>query len=276
MSASVAYHLGTVHRGAQGFAEFATAEAELEDEVPIYIYDRLDEPTRGMLEDTLAYAEGGESAVCFASGMAAISAALGVATQAGAEIVAHHTLYGCTSSLLTHWLPHFGVRVRFADLRYAESFTQAVTPHTRVVYFETPVNPTLDLIDIAQVRLPRAASRCSRSSGSLSGPSSATVWWRSTTLRQCVGHGSKTKSAKSCSCARRRRKPLQSNPENAATARTRSRRRSAGRKAVLAPQRPENAARTGANASAWMQATRKNVQSSKSGSARSAKTLRRA
>lgn len=152
MSASVAYRLGTVHRGAQGFAEFATAEAELEDEAPIYLYDRLDEPTRGMLEDNLAYAEGGACAVCFASGMAAISAALGVTTQAGAEIVAHHTLYGCTYSLLTHWLPRFGVRVQFADLRYAESFTQAVTPHTRVVYFETPVNPTLDLIDIAQVR----------------------------------------------------------------------------------------------------------------------------
>jgi hypothetical protein len=59
MSASVASRPGTVHRGAPGFAEFATAEAALDDEAPIYIYDRLDEPTRGMLEGTLAYAEGG-------------------------------------------------------------------------------------------------------------------------------------------------------------------------------------------------------------------------
>ena len=58
MSASVAYRLGTVHRGAQGFAEFATAEAELQGEAPIYLYNRLDEPTRGMLEDNLAYADG--------------------------------------------------------------------------------------------------------------------------------------------------------------------------------------------------------------------------
>jgi methionine-gamma-lyase len=152
VSASAAYRLGSVHRGAQGFVEFASEEADLSGQVPIYIYDRLDEPTRGMLEENLAYAEGGETAVCFASGMAAISAATGVTTKAGDEIVAHHTMYGCTYSLFTNWLPRFGVRVRFADLCKAESFSQAVTDQTRVVYFETPVNPTLDLIDIAQVR----------------------------------------------------------------------------------------------------------------------------
>ena len=152
MSASAAYRLGSVHRGVQGFVEFASEEADLSGHVPIYIYDRLDEPTRGMLEENLAYAESGETAVCFASGMAAISAALGVTTQAGDEIVAHHTVYGCTYSLLTTWLPRFGVHVKFADLLQAESFAQAVTDRTRVVYFETPVNPTLDLIDIAQVR----------------------------------------------------------------------------------------------------------------------------
>jgi len=152
MSASAAYRLGSVHRGAQGFVDFASDGAELSGDVPIYIYDRLDEPTRGMLEENLAYAEGGQMAVCFASGMAAISAAIGVTAKAGDEIVAHHTLYGCTYSLFTNWLPRFGVQVRFADLRDAESFHQAVTQRTRVVYFETPVNPTLDLIDIAQVK----------------------------------------------------------------------------------------------------------------------------
>ena len=152
MSASAAYRLGTVHRGAQGFEEFATDEIEEEPHPPIYIYDRLDEPTRGMLEDHLAEAEGGDMAVCFASGMAAISAAIGVTTQAGDEIVAHHTLYGCTYSLFTTWLPRFGVNVRFADLRDEASVAQAITDRTRVVYGETPVNPTLDLIDVAQVK----------------------------------------------------------------------------------------------------------------------------
>jgi methionine-gamma-lyase len=152
ISASAAFRLGSVHRGAQGFVEFASEEAGMSGHMPIYIYDRLDEPTRSMLEENLAYAEGGETCVSFASGMAAISAALGVTTKAGDEILAHHTLYGCTYSLMTNWLPRSGVEVRFADLRDERSFKEALTPATRVVYFETPVNPTLDLIDIAEVR----------------------------------------------------------------------------------------------------------------------------
>lgn len=152
ISASAAYRLGSVHRGAQGFVEFASDEADVKGHIPIYIYDRLDEPTRGMLEENLAYAEGGETAVTFATGMAAISAALGITCTTGTEIVAHHTLYGCTYSLLTNWLPRFGITTKFADLRDEASFKAAITEHTRVVYFETPVNPTLDLIDIAAVR----------------------------------------------------------------------------------------------------------------------------
>jgi cystathionine beta-lyase/cystathionine gamma-synthase len=152
ISASAAYRLGSVHRGAQGFVEFASDEADVKGHVPIYIYDRLDEPTRGMLEEHLAYAEGGETAVTFATGMAAISAALGITNKAGTEIVAHHTLYGCTYSLMTNWLPRFGITTKFADLRDERSFKAAITNRTRVVYFETPVNPTLHLIDISMVR----------------------------------------------------------------------------------------------------------------------------
>lgn len=152
VSASTAYRLGSVDRGAQGFNEFASDEAEQHGHTPIYIYDRLDEPTRNMLEENLANAERGETAVCFATGMAAVSAALGVVAKAGDEIIAHHTLYGCTYSLLTNWLPRLEIETRFVDLRNFKSFKNALTDRTRVVYFETPVNPTLDLIDIAEVR----------------------------------------------------------------------------------------------------------------------------
>ena len=60
-----------MHRGAQGFVQFASADEALSGHMPIYIYDRLDEPTRAMLEENLAYAEGGDICVTFASGMAA-------------------------------------------------------------------------------------------------------------------------------------------------------------------------------------------------------------
>ncbi|ETW97510.1 MAG: cystathionine gamma-lyase [Candidatus Entotheonella factor] len=151
MSASSAYRLGSVSRGAQGFEAFAADEMPGQEGTPIYIYDRLEEPTRGMLEDHLAEAEAGEMAVCFVTGMAAISAAIGVTAQAGDEIVSHHTVYGCTYSLFTTWLPRMGITVRFVDLNDAEQVANAITDQTRVIYGETPVNPTLDLIDIAQV-----------------------------------------------------------------------------------------------------------------------------
>ncbi|MBI3303684.1 MAG: PLP-dependent transferase [Deltaproteobacteria bacterium] len=152
ISASTTFRLNSANRGARGFAAFANETAEAAKQVPIYIYDRLDEPTRGMLEDSLAYAEGGETAVSFATGMAAISAALGVTVQSGQEIVAHRVVYGCTYSLLTNWLPRYHITTRFVDLTDESALRAALNDRTRVIYCETPVNPTLQLIDIAAVR----------------------------------------------------------------------------------------------------------------------------
>jgi len=152
VSHSTAFRLSSLHRGAQGFVQFASADEALSGHIPIYIYDRLDEPTRGMLEENLAYAEGGEICVTFASGMAAISAALGVALRQGQEVLAHQILYGCTYSLMTNWLPRFGMQARFGDFTKPEALLAQVTPATRVLYFETPLNPTMELIDIAAIR----------------------------------------------------------------------------------------------------------------------------
>src|SRR5882724_9218603 len=152
MSASTTFRLNSVYRGARGFAAFANEAAAITQQDPIYIYDRLDEPTRGMLEESLAQAEGGETAVSFATGMAAISAALGVTVQSEQEIVAHRIVYGCTYSLLTNWLPRYQITTRFVDLTDEAMLRASLNERTRVVYFETPVNPTLQLIDIAAVR----------------------------------------------------------------------------------------------------------------------------
>jgi len=148
-SSSATYRLSSVHRGAQGFVEFGTPESR---QAPIYIYDRLDEPTRGMLEENLAAAEGGEMAVTFATGMAAVSAALGILTTTGDQIVAHRVLYGCTHSLLTNWLTRYKIHTDFCDLTEPESLAKVAKKNCRVVYFETPVNPTMELIDMRAVR----------------------------------------------------------------------------------------------------------------------------
>lgn len=148
ISSSSAYRLNSVHRGAAGFAHFADESLDS----PIFIYERLEEPTRGMLEEKLACAEGGQVAVCFSTGMAAISAALGITTKCGDQIVAHQTLYGCTYSLLTNWLPRNGVTTTFIDMRDSSNLSSFINDKTRIVFFETPVNPTLELIDITEIK----------------------------------------------------------------------------------------------------------------------------
>lgn len=157
VSHSATFRLTSVHRGAQGFVQFASADEALSGHIPIYIYDRLDEPTRSMLEENLAFAEGGDVCVAFSTGMGAISAAIGSAVRSGQEVLSHNIVYGCTYSFLTNWLPRFGVQTRFADFMKPESIEPLIKPSTRVLYFETPVNPTLELIDVAAIR--RVADR---------------------------------------------------------------------------------------------------------------------
>lgn len=150
ISSSATFRLDSVERAAQGFVDFAHDSADGHDLV--YIYDRLDEPTRGMLEENLASAEGGEVALCFASGMAAISGVIHCLLQAGEHLVTHHVLYGCSYSLFSNWLPRYGIQVAFEDLTNIQALRQAIVPETRVVYFETPVNPDMTLIDMEAVR----------------------------------------------------------------------------------------------------------------------------
>ncbi|MHC5011969.1 MAG: trans-sulfuration enzyme family protein [Planctomycetota bacterium] len=152
ISSSSAYRLESAERGAEGFLEYANPEFNRDQQAPIYIYDRLDEPVRGMLEENLAEAEGGKAAVAFATGMAAISGALGVLSRSGDRVVAHHTLYGCTYSLFTNWYPRLGIQVDLVDMTDPDALERALRPaNVMVAYLETPVNPTLDLIDIRAV-----------------------------------------------------------------------------------------------------------------------------
>jgi cystathionine beta-lyase/cystathionine gamma-synthase len=152
ISSSTTFRLSSTHRGAQGFVEFGSPESHQKHKVPIYIYDRLDEPTRGMLEENLAYAEGGDVAVAFSTGMAAVSAAFGVSVATGDEIICHQAMYGCTYSLLANWYPRYKIPVHYVDLTNPENLLPLINTKSRVVYFETPVNPNLDLIDIQAIR----------------------------------------------------------------------------------------------------------------------------
>jgi O-acetylhomoserine/O-acetylserine sulfhydrylase-like pyridoxal-dependent enzyme len=129
ITSSATFRLGSAARGAQGFLEFAHIDAEEAEPHPIYIYDRLAEPTRGMLEENLAYAERGDFGLCFASGMAAISAAIATLARTGENIVAHRVLYGCTYSLFTLWLPRIQIGVKLVDMTDLAALRAAIDQH---------------------------------------------------------------------------------------------------------------------------------------------------
>lgn len=150
MSASVTYRLDSTQRGCSGFADFASAAAHKHE--PIFIYDRLDEPTRSMLESTLARAENADCCVAFATGMAAISAALGICLNTGDHIICHQAVYGCTYSLMTTWYSRLGIEVDFVNMRNLDEVKAAMKSTTRALFTESPVNPNLELIDIGGLR----------------------------------------------------------------------------------------------------------------------------
>lgn len=133
------------------FADIAEGQRRFRGESPGYVYSRVGNPTVAILEARLANLEGGEAGLATASGMGAITSTLWSLVQAGDTIVADQTLYGCTFAFLEHGLTRLGVTVRFADLTRIETLTAALDERTRVVFFETPANPNMRLIDIAAV-----------------------------------------------------------------------------------------------------------------------------
>ena len=151
ITTSVSFRTDTTARGAQGFQQFANPDLDRSNTKPIYIYSRLDEPCMSFLEETLTYAERGETAVSFATGMGAVSAVIGVHVKAGDHILMHKVVYGCTYTLVTDWFKRFGVEYTLVDFTNINAVKKAIKPNTKVAYFETPCNPTLELIDIEKV-----------------------------------------------------------------------------------------------------------------------------
>jgi len=116
-----------------------------------YIYTRLGNPTVRALERQMAALEGSEDAAAAATGMGAVSAALLSNLQAGDHIVAASAVYGCTFSLLNEQFPRYGIEVSFVDMADFTAVAQAMKSNTKVMFFETPVNPHLQVFDIKRL-----------------------------------------------------------------------------------------------------------------------------
>ncbi len=133
------------------FDSLEHADAAFEFETDDYVYTRGNNPTLRLLEERMAALEGGAAAVAFASGMAAISSVLLSMLKPGDEIVAHRVLYGSAWNFIKNILPRYGISSRLVNLADAGSLADQITEKTKVVYFETPANPSLEIVDIAAI-----------------------------------------------------------------------------------------------------------------------------
>ncbi len=113
-----------------------------------YRYTRLGNPNYGELQVKIAALEGAEAALVTSSGMSAIATALLSFLKKGDRVVASDTLYGGTFKLMNDMLPEYGIDVCFVDATEPELLRKAMTAQTKVVYLETPANPTMKLVDI--------------------------------------------------------------------------------------------------------------------------------
>lgn len=116
-----------------------------------HIYSRISNPTCDLLEKRIATLEGAEAGLALASGMGAITAALWTLLSPGDEVIVDKTLYGCTFAFMQHGLTKFGVTITHCDLTDPDNLVEAISDKTRVVYFETPANPNMRLVDIEAV-----------------------------------------------------------------------------------------------------------------------------
>jgi cystathionine beta-lyase len=124
-----------------------------------YDYARTGNPTRATLENLIAQLEGGQVGIAFASGLAAIDAVAKL-LQAGDEIVAVDDIYGGAYRLFTQVYQKFGIRIHFVDTSDPEKLFNAITPKTKLIWLETPTNPTLKISDIQAIAKIAKANHC--------------------------------------------------------------------------------------------------------------------
>ena len=124
-----------------------------------YDYARSNNPTRKVLEDLVAGLEQGTNGYAFASGLAAIDAVVKL-LEAGDEIVAVDDIYGGAFRLFTHIYQKFGISIKYVDTTNVENVANAITPKTKLIWIESPTNPTLKISDICTIAKIAQANNC--------------------------------------------------------------------------------------------------------------------
>ncbi len=114
-------------------------------------YTRYGNPTHTVAESAIAELEGADAALLFASGMSAITTSILALVNSGDHIVAQRDIYGGATKFLTQWLPKFGVQTTLVDTTDYEQHAKAIRPNTKILYLESPTNPTLRVVDLKRV-----------------------------------------------------------------------------------------------------------------------------
>ncbi|PKR84582.1 methionine gamma-lyase [Heyndrickxia camelliae] len=133
------------------FPSAEVGEERFAGETEGYIYSRLGNPTVRVLQDRIAILEGGEAALAFSSGMAAVSATLFHLTKTGDHILCSEGIYGCTFGLLQLMEKNFGINHDLVAFENEEEVRGYIRDNTTCIYIETPINPTMKLVDLEMV-----------------------------------------------------------------------------------------------------------------------------
>ncbi|ATN32856.1 O-succinylhomoserine sulfhydrylase [Rhizobium sp. ACO-34A] len=128
-----------------------SAEARFKGETDGFIYARYGSPTNDMFERRMCLLEGAEEARATASGMAAVAGAILCQLKAGDHIVAARALFGSCRWVVETLAPKYGIECTLVDGRFLENWKKAIRPNTKVMFLESPTNPTLEVVDIAGV-----------------------------------------------------------------------------------------------------------------------------
>jgi len=133
------------------FASVADVEKYQEGKLNGYLYSRYENPTVVSVEQKLAAVDGADVSLLFSSGMAAISTALITLLKAGDEIICCSAIYGGTFHIIEDLLPKLGIAHRFVPIEALADLSSVIGPQTRMVWFESPINPTLRCVEVRTV-----------------------------------------------------------------------------------------------------------------------------
>jgi len=125
--------------------------AAFADETDDNIYSRFSNPTVKEFVDRVCALEGAEDGFATASGMSAIFASFMALLKQGDHLLSFNAIFGSTHTVITKFLPRFGIEYSYISANEPDSWEAAIRPNTRMIYLETPTNPGLDIIDIARI-----------------------------------------------------------------------------------------------------------------------------